>query len=65
MKEIQNLLEEKKDEIINGYAQGQGIWALAQKYNVSYAAMRNFLKRNNVVLRGKGRQKTNRTEVNQ
>ena len=45
------IFEEKGEDMIKEYESGQTIGQLAKKYNVSYTAMKNFLKMNNVKLR--------------
>jgi len=46
------MVTEIKQEIINKYLQGLGIWSLKREYNITATTVKNILKENNVRIRG-------------
>ena len=46
------MVTEIKQEIINKYLQGLGIWSLRKQYNITATTVKNILKENEVRIRG-------------
>jgi len=61
---VRSSLWDKKNDVIKDYLSGETLYSVAKKYGVSHMAIKNFLVKNKVKLRMRGRrQKITKEEV--